>query len=71
MAAQKAAHFLGVTEAAAELALSVARVRHFCDTGRLVAHKVGKTWVILVPDLETFKQEPRVSGYPRGRRKRK
>ncbi len=69
MSAGEAAGIIGVQEAAAELGLSIARVRRFCETDRIPARKIGKTWVIFSSDLEDFRKKPRVEGFPAGKKR--
>ncbi len=46
--------YLTVKEAAEKLALSEARVKALCKSGRLVAEKFGWAWSIKESDLKEF-----------------
>lgn len=49
---------VSVTEAAAQLGVSVRRVRQLCEAGRLKADRIGRAWLIDRKALERFKPLP-------------
>lgn len=57
--------FLSVPEAAAELGVSVGRVRKLLREERIVGQKLGiKTWAIPATEVKRFKKIPRPTGRP-------
>jgi hypothetical protein len=65
VAAERNCRILDVQEAAAELKLSIARVRLLCYSGRIPARKIGKGWAMLLTDVSDFGGKPRPVGRPR------
>jgi excisionase family DNA binding protein len=45
---------LNVNQAAAQLQVSVRRVRKLCEQGRLPATKLGWSWIIRSADVEAY-----------------
>jgi excisionase family DNA binding protein len=60
-------NFVLTSEAAEVLGVSRRRVQALITSGQLPAQKVGRDWLIARADLETFAQQPRPVGYPKGR----
>lgn len=58
---------IGTQEAARRLKITAGRVRHFIDDGRLIARKVGNTWLIKDTDLARFVLIKRLKGRPKTR----
>lgn len=55
---------LSVPQAANELKLHPNTVRQLIENGRLPAHRVGREWAILRPNLDWFKTLDRPPGRP-------
>ena len=53
---------LTIPEAAERLGLSVAMVRRYCSSGKLLAQKVGRDWTLRQRDVEQFAASPRQRG---------
>ncbi|BCY18677.1 hypothetical protein hrd7_25260 [Leptolinea sp. HRD-7] len=59
--------FISISEAAEKIGASVALIRRWCQTGKMPAVKVGKTWIIKASDVE---KHPPVGEWAKGRPKK-
>jgi hypothetical protein len=55
---------LSLAEAADIAGVSAGRLRQFIEEGRLRGKKIGNSWAILAPDLDTFLGKERGAGRP-------
>lgn len=61
---------LTTAQAAERLSVSVRRVQKLIQAGRLPANRLGRDYVILAADLESFAALERPTGYPKDRPRR-
>jgi excisionase family DNA binding protein len=57
--------YLTTRDAARHLGVTTQRVGMFIRQGRLSATRIGRDWMILSSDLDTFASKPRTNGHPK------